>query len=289
MQEDINYFEEKLNGRINNDVSFLSSYDYETRKYRVLSNDEIKEYFKEYKSGNMEAFDIIIKHNLRLVKSIVYQKFRYFGISLNDLIQEGNEALIHAVMNYDYNSDYNSDTSFTIYAYSYIYYRILGYINHNNSLVSISKDVEAKLGVINGIEKQIIYKYGYIPSSEELSDITGYSIEEIEKLREYNKKTILFSELSEEEEEFIDSKVDIDYDVENEALDKVQFKKLYISIMENPSFTKKEKIVFEKLFVEGLTGSQAARELGVFRQTVSATKENFIRKIKRHNINNRYF
>lgn len=280
MQEDINYFEEKLNGRINNDVSFLSSYDYETRKYRVLSNDEIKEYFKEYKSGNMEAFDIIIKHNLRLVKSIVYQKFRYFGISLNDLIQEGNEALIHAVMNYDY----NSDTSFTIYAYSYIYYRILGYINHNNSLVSISKDVEAKLGVINGIEKQIIYKYGYIPSSEELSDITGYSIEEIEKLREYNKKTILFSELSEEEEEFIDSKVDIDYDVENEALDKVQFKRLYIAIMENPSFTKKEKIVFEKLFVEDLNASQVARELGVSRQRVSYTKKSFIRKIKKHNI-----
>src|SRR2546430_14280659 len=51
----------------------------------------------------------MVNHNLRLVISVVY-KFRYTGLPLSDLIQDGNIGLMRAVDNFDYRRDLKFST-----------------------------------------------------------------------------------------------------------------------------------------------------------------------------------
>ena len=56
-----------------------------------------------------QAKQEMVNHNLRLVISVVY-KFRYTGMSLSDLIQDGNIGLMRAVDNFDYRRDLKFST-----------------------------------------------------------------------------------------------------------------------------------------------------------------------------------
>lgn len=66
----------------------------------LLSEDEEKTLARQFKAGNHQARERLIKHNLRLV---VYHAKKYvgFGLSFDDLIQEGNLGVITAVEKFD--------------------------------------------------------------------------------------------------------------------------------------------------------------------------------------------
>jgi len=81
-------------------MNVLKLYLNEISAYPLLSEDEERELFKEYKLGNMEAKDKIINSNLRLVVSIA-KGFRNKSVELLDLIGFGNEGLIRAVEGFD--------------------------------------------------------------------------------------------------------------------------------------------------------------------------------------------
>lgn len=77
---------------------------------KILTGVEEKELAKRYhEDGDKEAYDILVTHNLRLVRSIA-ARFAKYGIDINDLIQAGNLGLLTAVDKFDYTLGYKFST-----------------------------------------------------------------------------------------------------------------------------------------------------------------------------------
>ena len=92
---------------------------------KPLSPDEEKRYFAEYKNGNREAYDILVKHNLRLVAHIV-KKYNNAG-EADDLISVGSIGLIKGIETFEP----DKGCQLTTYAAKCIENEILMYIRSN--------------------------------------------------------------------------------------------------------------------------------------------------------------
>lgn len=78
----------------------ISLYLEDIRKYSILSKEEEFELLKRAKEGDKEAKDKLILSNLRLVVNIA-KSYANKGLSLIDLISEGNFGLIYAIEKFD--------------------------------------------------------------------------------------------------------------------------------------------------------------------------------------------
>ena len=83
---------------INRDL--ISLYLEDIRKYNILEKDEEFELLKKAKEGDEAAKDKLILCNLRLVVNIA-KNYTNKGLSLIDLISEGNFGLIYAIEKFD--------------------------------------------------------------------------------------------------------------------------------------------------------------------------------------------
>ena len=77
------------------DEKSLEKYFNEISKYEVLSPEQELELFQKIKTGDKDSVQAIVNHNLRFVVSVSKQ-YQNLGLSLGDLINEGNLGLIKA-------------------------------------------------------------------------------------------------------------------------------------------------------------------------------------------------
>lgn len=92
---------------------------------KPLSPDEEKQYFEKYKNGDRNAYDILVKHNLRLVAHIV-KKYNNAG-EADDLISVGSIGLIKGIETFEP----SKGCQLTTYAAKCIENEILMYIRSN--------------------------------------------------------------------------------------------------------------------------------------------------------------
>jgi len=90
--------EETDTGKDSNSAGKDSLYIYfdDIRKEKILNEKEEKEVIRKAQQGDVAARERLIKANLRLVVKMA-KRYEYFGISLVDLIEEGNIGLIKAI------------------------------------------------------------------------------------------------------------------------------------------------------------------------------------------------
>ena len=100
------------------------------RNYKLLTKDQEIELFKRYKEGDMDAKDLIINSNLRLVIAIAI-KLDYYRLSVLDLIQAGNEGLLTATERFEYERGFRFSTYATWWIKQAIYRTIA---NENRSI-----------------------------------------------------------------------------------------------------------------------------------------------------------
>ena len=82
------------------ETDFAREYFKDVNKFPLLSREEEREYVQKYTAGDSEAREYFINCNLRLVLSIA-KSYINRGLSLFDLIEEGNIGLIKAVEKFD--------------------------------------------------------------------------------------------------------------------------------------------------------------------------------------------
>ena len=100
-----------------------------TAKLPVLSNKEKKELLIKIKNGDLEAREIFINGNLRLVLSII-QRFNGRGENIDDLFQVGCIGLIKAIDNFDT----TLNVQFSTYAVPMIIGEIRRHLRDNNPI-----------------------------------------------------------------------------------------------------------------------------------------------------------
>ncbi|WP_088362440.1 sigma-70 family RNA polymerase sigma factor [Bacillus cereus] len=74
-------------------------------QYDLLTAEEESEYLQKAQRGDIDARNILIQHNLKLVVNIA-KKYKNRGVDLEDLIQEGTEGLIVAIQRFDLEKEY---------------------------------------------------------------------------------------------------------------------------------------------------------------------------------------
>lgn len=100
-----------------------------TSKLPILSREEKSELFIKIKNGDLNAREIFVKGNLRLVLSVI-QRFNNRGENADDLFQVGCIGLIKAIDNFDL----SQNVQFSTYAVPMIIGEVRRYLRDNNSI-----------------------------------------------------------------------------------------------------------------------------------------------------------
>ncbi|MCD6142037.1 RNA polymerase sigma factor RpoD [Candidatus Bipolaricaulota bacterium] len=149
----------------------------------VITPEERRELEELVRKGK-EARERLIVSNLRLVVSIA-KRYMNRGLSFLDLIQEGNMGLMRAVEKFDYKRGYK----FSTYATWWIRQAITRAIADQSRTIRVPVHMIETVRELNRIKREYIQKHGAAPTLEDLSEITGMSIDKIKKVENVSQYT----------------------------------------------------------------------------------------------------
>lgn len=158
--------------------SSISWYLDQINRIPLLSREREDYLARSARDGNQKAKDELIKSNLRFVVSIA-KKYQTSGISLLDLINEGNLGLIKAAEKFDPDRGFH----FISYAVWWIRQSIMLAISQKASLIRLPLNRTADLQKIERVHKKLENKFGREPSASEIAEELDMDNEEINHLR----------------------------------------------------------------------------------------------------------
>jgi RNA polymerase primary sigma factor len=178
----------------NEDQKVERLYMRDLRKLPIISFEEEKAYAVRIAKGDPEARKKLIEANLRLVVKIA-RKYTNQGISILDLIEEGNIGLIRAVEKFDP----ARECRFSTYATWWIKQAVERSIANHSRTIRLPVHVSSRIHKISKLTSHYMEKEGREPSIEELSKDTGLKIEFIKNLFSMIIKTYSLETLIDEE------------------------------------------------------------------------------------------
>jgi len=158
----------------NRESQSLEKYLQEIGKVELISPEEEVRLAKKIKQGDQSALEKLTKANLRFVVSVAKQ-YQNQGLSLPDLINEGNLGLIKAAQRFDEARGFK----FISYAVWWIRQSILQALAEQARIVRLPLN---KVGLTNKIQKaysQLEQEFEREPSAEELAELLGLELEEV--------------------------------------------------------------------------------------------------------------
>ncbi len=159
----------------NRESQSLEKYLQEIGKVDLLTPEEEVELAKRIKQGDQIALEKLTKANLRFVVSVAKQ-YQNQGLSLSDLINEGNLGLIKAAQRFDETRGFK----FISYAVWWIRQSILQALAEQSRIVRLPLNKVGSLNKINKAFSELEQEYEREPSSEELAELLEIPTEEVE-------------------------------------------------------------------------------------------------------------
>jgi len=159
----------------NRESQSLEKYLQEIGKVDLITPEEEVQLAVRIKQGDQYALEKLTKANLRFVVSVAKQ-YQNQGLSLSDLINEGNLGLIKAAQRFDETRGFK----FISYAVWWIRQSILQALAEQSRIVRLPLN---KVGLSNKISKaysQLEQEYEREPSTEELAELLDIGTEEVE-------------------------------------------------------------------------------------------------------------
>ena len=160
----------------NRESEALEKYLSEIGKEELLSADEEVELAQRIRKGDKKALEKLTKSNLRFVVSVAKQ-YQNQGLSLPDLINEGNVGLIKAAEKYDETRGFK----FISYAVWWIRQSILQAIAEQSRIVRLPLNQVGSVNKINKVLNKFEQENERRPSIEEISDELDLPEEKIDE------------------------------------------------------------------------------------------------------------
>ena len=154
----------------NRETASLDKYLQEIGRVDLITAEEEVELAKKIKQGDMKALERLTKANLRFVVSVSKQ-YQNQGLSLPDLINEGNLGLIKAAQRFDETRGFK----FISYAVWWIRQSILQALAEQARIVRLPLN---KIGIINKVNKafaELEQELGRTPTIDELAEVLEVS------------------------------------------------------------------------------------------------------------------
>ncbi len=159
----------------NRESQSLEKYLQEIGKVDLLTPEEEVDLAKRIKQGDQIALEKLTKANLRFVVSVAKQ-YQNQGLSLSDLINEGNLGLIKAAQRFDETRGFK----FISYAVWWIRQSILQALSEQSRIVRLPLNKVGSLNKINKAFSELEQEFEREPSPEELANTLEIPTEEVE-------------------------------------------------------------------------------------------------------------
>jgi RNA polymerase primary sigma factor len=150
----------------NRDSASLDIYLHEIGKYKLISVEEEVILAQKIKNGDRNAFETLIRSNLRFVISVAKQ-YQNQGLTLPDLINEGNVGLIKAAERYDDTRGFK----FISYAVWWVRQSILQAIAEDSRIVRLPLNKVGSILKINKAFTKLEQDFQREPTPEEIAEI----------------------------------------------------------------------------------------------------------------------
>jgi RNA polymerase primary sigma factor len=159
----------------NRENQSLDKYLQEIGKVDMISADVEAELARRIREGDQMALEKLTKANLRFVVSVAKQ-YQHAGLTLGDLINEGNVGLIKAAKRFDETRGFK----FISYAVWWIRQSIMQSLAEQSRIVRLPLNRVASLNKIAKTFSALEQKFQREPLAEEIAEMIGTTIEEIE-------------------------------------------------------------------------------------------------------------
>ncbi len=269
------------------DLSKLSAdsiqmYLKEIGKVPLLTGEEETELAKRKEKGDKEAERKIIEANLRLVVSIAKKFAGAKGMSLLDLIQEGNIGLFRAVEKFEYRKGFK----FSTYATWWIRQAITRALADQSRTIRIPVHMVETINKFQQVQRNLIQELGREPLAEEIASEMGEELDKVRYIMKISQDTISLETTIGDDEE--DSTLeDFIEDVKNVTPDRaaaLQLLKDYVRDIVAQLSPREQKILEMRFgLLDGVahTLEEVGQEFEVTRERIRQIESKALEKIRK--------
>ena len=262
----------------NRESASLDKYLQEIGREELVTPDEEVELAQRIRKGDQEALEKLTRANLRFVVSVAKQ-YQNQGLSLPDLINEGNLGLIKAAEKFDETRGFK----FISYAGWWIRQSILQALAEQSRIVRLPLNQVGSLNKINKALSKFEQEYERAPSNEELSEMIDVPKDKIsDTLRVGSRHVSVDAPFVEGEDNSLldvlpnDDSPSADRGLVNESLNTEIERAL-------STLTDREREIIKSFFGIGcqeMTLEEIGERFGLTRERVRQIKEKAIRRLK---------
>lgn len=257
----------------------MKLYLHEIGSIPLLTAEQEVEIAKRIESGDVQARDQLISANLRLVVSIA-KRYLGRGLSVEDLIQNGNIGLMKAVEKFDYTKGYK----FSTYATWWIRQAITRSVADQGRLVRIPVHMNEKIFKYARAKKDFLQNFGFEPSNRDVADQLGWRVEDVERVSSIvTNPTSLDASIGEDDDsslgDFVqdENAADADTIITNYELTEI------LRTLMGPLTEREKGVLVYRFGLDGaapLTLEEVGEIYGVTRERIRQLETKAIRKIR---------
>ena len=244
-------------------------------------NSQELQIFNEYAAHpTIELRNEIVEKNLYMV-DILIRKYLGKGVDYDDLYQVGAIALVNAVERFDPTKGFE----FRSFATPTILGEIKKYFRDKEWSLKVPRRMKEIAGKVQEIKDALTAQNGRVPSIEEISEMTGFTHEQIMQAMESAKAYgtySLESAVSDDDSEAAALEKYIGF--EDSGYERIELGEIINNVL--TGFSDTYRYIFKQRFIEGKSQSEIAEKLGVSQMTVSRSEkaivENFRKELNRH-------
>ena len=261
------------------DEGSLDQYLRDISKYPLITKQDEVELAQGIRKGDEESLDKMVRSNLRFVVSVA-KKYQNQGVSLADLINEGNLGLIRAAHKFDE----TKGVKFISYAVWWIRQAILQALAEQSRIVRVPLNRAGTLHRIGRRTAALLQELGRQPTPQEIAEGLDISIEEVQKTLSISQAHLSLDAPMTPGE---DNKL-LDYlpDTQNPGPDSPTFEHALTESIEEVLSTLKEReakilrLYFGLDSPEPMTLEQIGSLLGITRERVRQIKEKALSRLR---------
>lgn len=260
-------------------TSSVKMYLREIGQYDLLSREEEIKLAEAAANGSQKAKDDLVNHNLRLVVSIA-KRYMGRGLTLLDLIQEGNMGLIKAVDKYDVSKGFK----FSTYATYWIKQAISRAVMDQTRNIRIPVHIIELMSNIKKVERDFQQAHGREPKEAEVAAILGIEVKKVKEAYTWMKDTTSLDIMVGDDEDttvgsFIEDESVVPTFTAIEENDRTTAIRNILDTLND-----REKMVIVRRFGIGLdraeTLDEIGKELGLSRERIRQIEAAALRKLR---------
>lgn len=266
-----------VQGITNRQEAGIGSYLSEVSRIPMISTEEEVQLAQQIHKGDVKAMDKLVCANLRFVVSVAKQ-YSNQGLSLNDLIDEGNIGLIRAAEKFDETRGFK----FISYAVWWIRQSILQAISENSRIVRMPLNQVGFQSKLTKAKAEFEQTYQREPSAEELAEIVDAEVDKVAlAIGSTGKKISVDTPYQNDETSSMADNMTYENDRPTDA--RMEHESLSTDLkVALKCLTSKEQTVLEMLYGIGQrerTAEEVAQIMGLSRERVRQIKEQAIKHI----------